>query len=664
MNIAGQNSAQASAPPRDPIVLYLDLDGADYYDRVYGCWQGKNAGGTLGTPLEKVYGEAEPFDVWWYPELHEGGLPNDDLEMQLAWLKAIEEVGPEITARDMARYWLDHIGYNFDEYGLSKANLALGLEPPISGRHDNWFVDCMGSPIRSEIWACVTPGAPRIAARLAVQDAICDHAGGEGVNGEVFNAVLESAGFVIQDRRELIDIALGYIPESSVSALAVRTALAAYEEGLDWKQARQRVLEVIPHYVAQYSPINLGFQIIGLLWTEDFGEGICITVNCGYDTDSSGAAIGSYLGVLLGSSGLPAKWVEPLGNTISTNESWGGVKNLSVAQRPVPETLEELADRIREVARRVLHHHGLLDHDGKLRTTAEDLRADAGFAAELASSHLLLRFPGRDLDVEVDDHGSPVLHPDRARRVTTHLHNPREEQLEVTATLAVPAGWPAPATQQVTLAPGGSVALDWELAAIPRALISPSNALRLDLEIAGRPRPLPIPFVLVGARALKVLTLEHPGGTDLEALHAATLPSELPEAEDALWRTHSVDGADARLEDLVEGPSVVHVLAQWHSPAEQEVRLGADTTTLSRVAVNGEVVNVVESVTPFRPNLSGSEGSTAVVTLQAGWNTFQVTVIRGEEPVECHLLLCTEDRFHASVPGVDRTGFAADELPA
>ena len=163
----------------------IDLFGEAYNDKVWGCWQGKNAGGTLGTPLETAYGSDELYDVWWYPELKEGGLPNDDLEMQLAWLKAAEEVGPELTARDMARYWLDHIGYNFDEYGLSKQNLRLGLEPPVSGHYNNWFIDCMGSPIRSEIWACLAPGAPRGATRLALQDALCDHAGGEGVYGEL-----------------------------------------------------------------------------------------------------------------------------------------------------------------------------------------------------------------------------------------------------------------------------------------------------------------------------------------------------------------------------------------------------------------------------------------------------------------------------------------------
>ena len=59
--------------------FFIDLDSADYHDRVYGCWQGKNAGGTLGTPLERGWGQDEVFDVWWYPELREGGLPNDDI---------------------------------------------------------------------------------------------------------------------------------------------------------------------------------------------------------------------------------------------------------------------------------------------------------------------------------------------------------------------------------------------------------------------------------------------------------------------------------------------------------------------------------------------------------------------------------------------------------
>ena len=145
----------------------IRLSWNDYYDKVYACWLGKNCGGTLGTPLERMYGSEEMFDVWWYPQLQEGGMPNDDLEIQLIWLKALEELGPDITARDLAEYWLDCIQYNFDEYGLHKTNLRLGLLPPISGYYNNWFKNCMGCPIRSEIWACIAPGRPDLAAKYA-----------------------------------------------------------------------------------------------------------------------------------------------------------------------------------------------------------------------------------------------------------------------------------------------------------------------------------------------------------------------------------------------------------------------------------------------------------------------------------------------------------------
>ncbi|HLL88079.1 MAG TPA: ADP-ribosylglycohydrolase family protein, partial [Tepidisphaeraceae bacterium] len=254
----------------------IDLASDHLRDQIYGCWMGKNCGGTLGGPLEKVIGEPEPFDVWWYPKLQEGGIPNDDLEMQLVWLKCLEEVGPQMTAADLSRYWLDHIGYNWDEYGLSRTNLRLGMLPPVSGAYNNWFKDCMGCPIRSEIWACVAPGFPRIAARYAYEDGIQDHAGGESVYGEVFNAALEAAAFVVSDREQLLDIGMSYLVDGSKTAAAIRAARDAHRAGVDdWKEARRRVMKAAPHYNAQYSPINLGFQVVGWLYGDDFGDTLC-----------------------------------------------------------------------------------------------------------------------------------------------------------------------------------------------------------------------------------------------------------------------------------------------------------------------------------------------------------------------------------------------------
>jgi len=608
----------------------LDLDGPDYADRVYGCWQGKNAGGTLGTPLETAWGQDEPFDVWWYPELQEGGLPNDDLEIQLIWLKALEEVGPTITARDLSRYWLDHIGYNFDEYGLSKLNLKWGLEPPLSGHHNNWFIDCMGSPIRSEIWACVAPGAPRLAARYAYEDAICDHAGGEGVYGELFNAALESAAFVVQDRARLLDIALSYIPEDCMVRRAVVAAKSAFDSGVDWKEARRRVLQAAPHYNAQYSPINTGFQVIGLLYGQDFGEGICITVNCGYDTDSSGAAIGSYLGIIDGSQRLPEKWVEPLGRSIATNQYWGGVKHLDDSPNPVPDNLDELLERIRGAARRVMTHHGLL-HGSSVTVSVEDLYADDGIHELLRRSPNVVPFAGPDLDINVDYREGPVVVPGASKLVGITLHNRRLEPVEVRLSLAVPAGWEVPDARHVVVAAAGEQSVEWKLAVPNNPQVAPMNTLQLVAKIKGRPAPRAVPIVLLGAFAVRLSEVFADAGTR-DPLNTS-YPPEIdlaatdPQHRSGSWSDHWAHGYEQPVADGFDRPGVLYLQTFVSSPSERKVWVVLDPSCPVRYWVNGIELGSNTEYRRIRPNQKSADGIGAFTTLNEGWNEVLVKLV-------------------------------------
>jgi hypothetical protein len=640
-------------------VLELDINGSLFYDKVYGCWLGKNAGGTLGTPLEKTFGQEEPFDVWWYPELREGGLPNDDLEIQLAWLKAVEEVGPDLTARDLARYWLDHVGYNFDEYGLSKANLRLGLEPPISGHYNNWFKDCMGCPIRSEIWACIAPGAPRVAARYAYQDAICDHAGGESVYGELFNVAVESAAFLIDDRLELIDIGLSYVPPSSKTAAAIRAVLSAHAAGADWKEARKRVLEAAPHYNAQYSPINLGFQVIGLLYGDDFGDGLCKTVNCGYDTDSSGAAIGSYLGILAGRSGLPEKWIKPLGDTIATNESWGGVRHLTDGPNPIPATLDELAERIRTVARTVLSKHGLLGPDGVLRVSRQDLYADDATLALRDSSPTTVSYPAPDVSVDVDYLDTPAVAPGSTKTLLTRLTNRRPDDVQVTCTWTVPTGW-APVPARTAKVPArSSVDLTWDVTIPGRDLLQNSNRLHLAVAPAGRPAQPAVPVVLIGAAAWRIAgPYPRDGRSDADLLDAA-----LPADRSALkWREVAALENALPLADAFDGPGVMYAQTFILAPDAQQLWLVVDANCPTAFWINGELVRSANRYRGVRPNFSGSADSAGPVQLTAGWNELLIRLVRSDTapPAECHLTMASNDKFRNSQPHLGRTRFPWD----
>ena len=83
------------------------INEAEFRDRVYACWLGKNIGGTLGMPFE---GKKEINNVTFYTKLKEGEpAANDDLDLQILWLKAMEENNYRVDAYTLGEYWLKYV---------------------------------------------------------------------------------------------------------------------------------------------------------------------------------------------------------------------------------------------------------------------------------------------------------------------------------------------------------------------------------------------------------------------------------------------------------------------------------------------------------------------------------------------------------------------------
>ncbi len=307
-------------------------------DKMRGGWYGKNIGGTLGGPLEV---RMELMDIRFYTQTFDGPMPNDDLDLQLVNLHCLEQYGARITAGHLGKEWVSHVFFPFDEYGHALTNLRRGIAPPVAGAYNNLFTDCMGAPIRSEIWAMAAAGYPELAAYYALQDASVDHAGGEGVYGEIFFAVLECLAFSESDRTKLIESALSYLPPDSITARAVRDLLRHHAEGLDWKEARSRILDAYGTPNFTYAPPNIAFTILGLLYGKDFSEAICLTCSCGYDTDCTAATLGAILGILGGMAAIPQRWIDPIGSEIKVSAAVNGF--------PAPADLEELTERTYKV---------------------------------------------------------------------------------------------------------------------------------------------------------------------------------------------------------------------------------------------------------------------------------------------------------------------------
>lgn len=337
----------------------MQLSYATLKNKILGCYNGKNIGGTLGAPFEGIRA-VHNVNFYTQKDIYNNPPPNDDLDLQIVWLNAVERFGTGVNKDILAEYWLTYIYPNWSEYGTGKANLKRGVMPPMSGRLENIYKDSCGSFIRSEIWACLAPGHPEISAVYAYHDACVDHAD-EGIWGEMFCASVQSAAFVESDIKKLLSIGLSYIPDYCEVAKAVRCVVQAYEQGLSWLDARDKLFNEVPGSFGlqtlpldQWSdqdrlakpgcdaPNNIGISIIGLLYGGgDFGNSICIAVNCGEDTDCTAGFLGALFGIVYGNDKLPGKWLNVLNGVINTfcidRSEWGIF---------IPKSVEEFAKRI------------------------------------------------------------------------------------------------------------------------------------------------------------------------------------------------------------------------------------------------------------------------------------------------------------------------------
>ena len=415
----------------------IRLSAATYRDKVCACWLGKNIGGTLGAPYECRPG---PHALTFFDPVPTQAAANDDLDLQLVWLKMLQERGLRPTVGDFADYWGKHLGpYPWNEYGFCQRNLERGLRPPISGWFENFYVDEMGSPIRSEIWACVAPGDPGLAASLAWRDSALDHAGGEGTYGEMFWAALQSAAFVFSDPLVLLHIGLAMIPIHSAISRAVREAIWCWENHLEWTEARERILFSFGSDHPCSAPQNHGFTVLGWLYGEDFGGRLCAAVNCGQDTDCTGATLGATLGLLGGTAGIPEAWRAPVGEQIVLHPF---TKDLDA-----PRTVTELTDQTLEIGERLLAERSSLAEITPETALPEDLLTLL-FDNRLARESLL-RDPQSTIETaggyEVALHygGEPVLRPGIGKTVgvTVRAEEAPERLLEVPVVLSVPDGW-------------------------------------------------------------------------------------------------------------------------------------------------------------------------------------------------------------------------------
>lgn len=324
----------------------MKLNFNEYKDSVRACWIGKNIGGTMGAPYEAF---REYLDIKGFATKPGEIIPNDDLDLQLIWLIAVERQGiTAINSKLLGEYWMSFITPYWNEYGIGKCNMGSGIAAPLSGDVRNKWKHSNGAWIRTEIWASIFPGRPDLAARYSIEDAAVDHGTGEGTYAAAFVAAMQSSAFVVKNLRVCIDIALSKIPEDCRVAKSVRLILDCYDKKLPARQSRDLIQQSNADIGDGWfeAPSNVAYTVLGLLYGEgDFKKSMIAAINCGDDTDCTGATVGATFGILHGMKGVPEDWRAHIGDSIQT------ISLATGTVREYPKSCTELTDRVVEAAK-------------------------------------------------------------------------------------------------------------------------------------------------------------------------------------------------------------------------------------------------------------------------------------------------------------------------
>lgn len=247
-----------------------------------------------------------------YPE----AKSTDDTEFgvltAIALLDAKGALTPEATASAWRRYVLDRGGAKKRAgrplYG-ALANLARGIEPPLSGRHNVMNIDD-GAAMRASPHGILMAGDPEGAARLAAIDASVSH-DNDGIWAA--QAIAASVAVAVADGEvsEIVEAGWSRMPEGSWLRAAMDRAMAICDREPDierayealhtelWNPEHASSPEAIPQVYAIFRLTN-GDPRRGLLWSANFGR----------DADTICGLVCSLCGALHGLEAFPERWIE------------------------------------------------------------------------------------------------------------------------------------------------------------------------------------------------------------------------------------------------------------------------------------------------------------------------------------------------------------------
>jgi len=347
-------------------VLRQKIEGA-WYGRICGCLLGKPVEGVRTNELHPLLQKTGNFPMYRYiyasdltdeicscvkrsmkdrayPDNISCAPKDDDTNYTVLYQRMIDRYGIDFTPADVAATWLKlqpKDAYCSAEH-VAFCNFVKGYRPPVSACYQNPYREWIGAQIRADYFGYIMPGRPEKAAELAWRDACVSHTK-NGIYGEMFVAAMLAYAAVCDDMIEIIRCGLSQIPPKSRLHEEITKILAGYQSGVTQEQCfagiHQRYDEHDSHDWC-HTNSNAAIVVASLLYGENnYAKSICMSVQCGFDTDCNGATVGSILGMKNGIGAIGSEWTECINGRLAT--SIFGVGEITV-EALVEKTLEHI----------------------------------------------------------------------------------------------------------------------------------------------------------------------------------------------------------------------------------------------------------------------------------------------------------------------------------
>jgi hypothetical protein len=309
----------------DNAVKYRRLPVKVYRDKMKAGWIGQIAGVCWGAPTEFKWKDqiipVKDMPVW-KPEKINDAFGQDDLYVEMTFLRTLEEYGIEASIRQAG------IDFANSEYPLwcanaaGRKNLRAGIAPPDASHPQfNKCPNDIDYQIEADFSGLIAPGMPNVAIALGNKfGRLMNY--GDGVYGGQFVGGMYSEAFFEDDILKIIDAGLACIPAESQYAEMVRDMVAWYKENPNdwvatWEKCQKKYRENPEYQKASNGgidvKINGAYILMGLLFGKgDLDNTIIISTRSGQDSDCNPSNSAGVLFTTLGFSKLPARFSEKL----------------------------------------------------------------------------------------------------------------------------------------------------------------------------------------------------------------------------------------------------------------------------------------------------------------------------------------------------------------